>query len=389
MTRVYDFLRLRWVMMAVSLVLIVGGVAGYFVRGGMNLGIDFTSGLVQQVQVQPGDREVSIGDVRAALEGLEGLSIQSVGPAESRQFMIKVLAPGEDPSFQERVEARILNQLSGAFGPDSVTVLQSDFVGPRYAGELATQTLSILAVALLLILIYTAFRFRIIYAGAAVLCLVHDTLIMLGVIAVFRLEVTTTTVAAILTIIGYSLNDTIIIFDRVRENRSLMRDSDLGKIINTSISQSLSRTILTSMTTLLAIVTVYVLGSGDIKNFALNLMIGILVGTYSTVFIASPIALEWTRYGDRRRKRRDVERYGKPAGAGVGAREPERVGAPAASPRRSEPGVPAAGREAGIPAAGSRDAELPEERAPAAAHQGGTVPVTRVQPSRKKKKKKH
>jgi len=380
MKRVYDFLRLRWVMIAISLVLIAGGLVGYFVRGGFNLGIDFTSGLVEQVQIRPGSREVGIAEVRTALAGIEGLSIQAIGPAGTQQFMIKVLAPSDDDSFQERTESRILALLSEAFGADNVVVQQSDFVGPRYAGELGTQTISILAVALALILIYTAFRFRIIYAGAAVLCLVHDALIMLGVIAVFRVEVTTSTVAAILTIIGYSLNDTIIIFDRVRENRSLMRDSDLGTIINTSISQSLNRTILTSLTTLLAIVTIYIVGTGDIQNFAFNLIIGIVVGTYSTVFIASPIALEWTRAMGRSRKRRDIQRFGKPAGAGVapptGSRQVEGTRAPAEQ---------AASREA--PAPEEDEGAVAPERPRAAPRHEGPVQVTRVQPSRKKKKK--
>jgi preprotein translocase subunit SecF len=381
MKRVYDFLRLRWVMIAISLVLILGGVAGYFVRGGFNLGIDFTAGLVQQVQIRPGSQEVAIADARAALADIEGPSIQAVGPAGSQQFMIKVLAPSDDDSFQVRMEVRIVALLSEAFGADNVVIQQSDFVGPRYAGELGTQTISIVAVALALILIYTAFRFRIIYATAAVLCLVHDTLLMLGVIAVFRLEVTTSTIAAILTIIGYSLNDTIIIFDRVRENRGLMRDSKLVTIINTSISQSLSRTILTSVTTLLAIVTVYVLGSGDIKNFAFNLIIGIVIGTYSTVFIASPIALEWTRAVERRRTRRDIQRYGKPAGAGAAA-----IGAAGAGSRQPEGAAAQVSRfgEAEGPEGQAADAPA---RPPEPTRGGGPVQVTRVQPTRKKKKK--
>jgi preprotein translocase subunit SecF len=223
---------------------------------------------------------------------------------------------------------------------------------------------SIVLVAMLLILIYTTFRFKIRYATAAVLCLIHDTLIMMGVIAVFRLEVTTITVAAIMTIIGYSLNDTIVIFDRVRENQELMRDSDLAVILNTSITQSMGRTLLTSLTTLLAVATIFIFGTGDIKNFALSLMVGVVVGTYSTVFIASPVVLGWSRLVDRRRKRRDIQMYGRQAAI------------PVAQARREEAVAEAAGTE-------EKQVARTEPAGPKA-----PVKVTRVQPSRKKKKKK-
>jgi preprotein translocase subunit SecF len=287
-----------------------------------------------------------------------------VGPPAEQQYTVKVIAPREDSSFQNRMEDRISKLLGDAFGSENLEIQSSDFVGPRYSRELAGQTVSIVLVAMLLILIYTAFRFKIRYATAAVICLIHDTLVMLGVIVIFQLEVTTITIAAIMTIIGYSLNDTIVIFDRVRENQELMRDSDLEVILNTSITQSMSRTLLTSLTTLLAVTTIFVFGTGDIKNFALNLMVGVVVGTYSTVFIASPIVLGWTRLSDRRRKRRDLQLYG---------------------------------RQAAVPAAQARREEAASERAPAAEREtvgreaaGPKAPVrvTRVQPTRRKKKKK-
>jgi preprotein translocase subunit SecF len=360
MKRTINFLKLRFVMMVLSLLLIGAGVAGYFIQGGLNFGIDYTAGLVQQIRVDPSAVEVDIADLREALSEIEGVDLQVVGRPAEQRFTVKVIAPEEDPGFQNRMEDRLSGLLGDAFGEENVEIQSSDFVGPRYSRELAGQTVSIVLVAMLLILIYTTFRFKIRYATAAVTCLVHDTLIMMGVIAVFQLEMTTTTIAAIMTIIGYSLNDTIVIFDRVRENQELMRDADLAVILNTSISQSMGRTLLTSLTTLLAVTTIFVFGTGDIKNFALSLMVGVVVGTYSTVFIASPIVLGWSRTADRRRKKRDIQLYG---------RQPS---VPAAQARKEEAAVQESTRKEPAPESGPK----------------APIKVTRVQPSRKKKKKK-
>jgi len=364
MKRPINFLKLRFLMITISLLLIAAGIAGYFIRGGLNFGIDFTAGLVQQIRVDPAAVRVDIADVRDALSEIDGVNLQVVGPPAAQQFTVKVIAPGEEPGFQNRMENRLSQLLGDAFGAENIEIQSSDFVGPRYSRELAGQTVSIVLVAMLLILIYTTFRFKIRYATAAVLCLIHDTLIMMGVIAVFQLEVTTITVAAIMTIIGYSLNDTIVIFDRVRENQELMRDSDLAVILNTSITQSMSRTLLTSLTTLLAVATIFIFGTGDIKNFALSLMVGVVVGTYSTVFIASPVVLGWSRLSDKRRKRRDIQMYGRQAAV------------PAAQARREEAASEAGGTEA-------KEIAKKEPAGPKA-----PVKVTRVQPTRKKKKKK-
>jgi preprotein translocase subunit SecF len=366
MKRTINFLKLRFVMITISLLLIAGGIAGYFIRGGLNFGIDYTAGLVQQVRIDPAAVKMNIGDLRDALSEIPGLSLQVIGRPADQVFSIKVIAPAEDQSFQNRMEDRISSLLDEAFGSGNVEIQASDFVGPRYSRELVGQTVSIVLVAMVLILIYTAFRFKISYATAAVLCLVHDTLIMMGVIVVFQLEMTTTTIAAVMTIIGYSLNDTIVIFDRVRENTSLMRDTDLATILNTSISQSMSRTLLTSLTTLLAVVMIFIFGTGDIKNFAFSLIIGIVVGTYSTIFIASPIVLGWSRSVERRRKKRDLQLYGRPA-----------VAASVAQPREA---VKPASSEGQVEEAERKPAEPAGPKVP--------IQVTRVQPSKKKKKKK-
>ncbi len=374
MKRVINFLKFRFIMIAVSLLLIGAGIVGYFVRGGLNFGIDYTAGLVQQIKIDPAAEQVEIADMRDALVEIEGLYLQVAGRPDDQQFMVKVIAPQEDAEFRIRMEDKIFELLGDAFGAENVEVQSSDFVGPRYSRELVGQTVSIVMVAMLLILIYTAFRFRISYATAAVLCLVHDTLIMMGVIVVFQLEMTTTTIAAIMTIIGYSLNDTIVIFDRVRENRTLMRDADLAVILNTSITQSMGRTLLTSLTTLLAVVMIFIFGTGDIKNFALSLIIGVVVGTYSTIFIASPIALGWTRAVEKRRKKRDFELYGRQAAAQASPQLTEEAQTAVVPPQAEAPTV--SERQEAVPASQSESGP----KAP--------VQVTRVQPTHKKKKKK-
>ena len=332
--KVINFIRLRWFFIGFSILVIVVGAVGYVVNGGFNLSIDFTPGLTEQFLVDPAAAKTSIAQVRTALAPLGRFDLQVVGSPQEQQFLVKVLAPQADSAFQSRIETQIHDLLGAAYGGGNIKVISSDFVGPRYSSELATQTIWILLVAILGILIYAAIRFQIIYGSAAVMTTVHDALFMVAVTAVFRIEFTTTTVAALLTIIGYSINDTIVIFDRVRENRGLMRDADLGTILNTSITQTLGRTILTNTTVLLSIIALYVVGSGDIKNFALLMIVGIFEGTYSTIFVASPIVYMWTGARNRRRKAHDLSKYGRGlapatashAAAAAAPAEPEALG---------------------------------------------------------------
>jgi preprotein translocase subunit SecF len=187
----------------------------------------------------------------------------------------------------------------------------SDYVGPKFSAALSASAFLLVVVALVLILLYIWFRFKFAYAVSALTALVHDILIMLAFIAVARLEVSTTTIAAVLTIIGYSLNDTIVVFDRIRENTQVMAGSTTERIINKSITQSLSRTIMTSLTTLLAVIPLYIFATGGIKLFALNLIVGIVVGTYSSIFVASPVLM----FMLRRQRIKQAEHLGKDADA--------------------------------------------------------------------------
>lgn len=277
-------------MISLSFVLIFSGIGTTIAKGGFNLGIDFEAGLTQRLVIDKDD--VNIEELRSALSGFEGLQVQTMGGVN--EFQIRVKDTGEE-NFQEMAKAKIGEELSSVFGASSITIRGSEYVGPRFSQGLTTNTVWLIVLTLSIILIYIWFRFKLAYAVSAVVATLHDLIIMIGFIGATGMEVSTATIAAILTIIGYSLNDTIVVFDRIRENRSIMKDSDLPTIVNTSITQSLSRTIITSLTTLIAVLAIYFFTSGDIQNFALALVIGIVVGTYSSIFIASPVFMGLTK----------------------------------------------------------------------------------------------
>ena len=249
---------------------------------------------------------ISIDEVRDALTALtSSLQVQIVGDNFLQEFQVRVATESE--GAKEELEAQIFNLLEDSFGVDNIIVKQSDYVGPKFSNLLTYRSIIMVVVALALIMAYIWIRFQFSSALAAIAALTHDILIMIGFIAVFRLEVTTTTIAAVLTIIGYSLNDTIVVFDRIRENTKLLRGTKFEKVVNISITQSLSRTLITSLTTLLAVLPLFIFAKGAIQLFALNLIVGIVVGTYSSIFIASPVLLSLTTV----RLKREAKHLGK------------------------------------------------------------------------------
>jgi len=289
MKHVIPFMKFRGPLLIASLAVIVLGWAFTFVvHGGFSLGIDFQPGL--SLTVDAGD-SADIEAVRAALEGLElSFSVQPLGDVEENLYILRAASPrGEDESaaFQQEAEAAALGALENSFG--SVEVLQSDYIGPSFSSNLTFQTLLMTSVALILILAYIWFRFQFAFAIGAMTALAHDVLFVLGFIGVFQLEMSAAIIAAILTVIGYSLNDTIVIFDRIRENVKLHSSDKLKLVVDHSITQSLSRTIITSVTTLVAVLAIYIFTTGSIQDFALALIVGVVVGTYSSVFVASPV----------------------------------------------------------------------------------------------------
>ena len=271
------------------------------------------SGKTVYINLSPGPGrgvQTDLADMRATLAPLGQAELQAVGAPVNQEFMTRLEAKSEDPNFQTDTQNSLQKVLETKYGAGQVIMKSTNFVGPRVAQSLGTQAIWLVLIAVALILVYMMFRFHpAIYAVAAVIGIMHDALVMLSFDAVFRVEIDAATIAAILTILGYSINDTIVIFDRVRENNKLMRGTPLRSILDTSVTQTLSRTFITSGATLLTVIALYILTSGSLKNFALNMIVGIVEGTYST-FISSFIVLEWSNARAKRRKQVEMDKYG-------------------------------------------------------------------------------
>jgi preprotein translocase subunit SecF len=244
----------------------------------------------------------SIEDVRSALSALGNVKVQTVGSSASQTFQVRLGI--KDNSTQSSMEDEVKAALAAHFGEGNVVVLQSDYIGPKFSATLLSSSILAIVVAMALILIYVWFRFRFAYAVSSLIALLHDILMMLTVISLLRLEFSSTTIAALLTIIGYSLNNTIVIFDRVRENVTLNKDASLAAHINRSVTQSMSRTIMSAVTTLVAILPLAIFASGDIQLFAVNMGFGILFGTFSSNLLA-PAMLYWI---SKAQKKANVEK---------------------------------------------------------------------------------
>lgn len=257
-----------------------------FVNGGFRLGIDFQPGISMLVSV----RDARIEEVRQALTGQAySYSVQTSGGEGAGEFVVRAPIPGSKEDLLQDMEDKAVSALKARFGEEAVAVLSVDYIGPSLSADLVVQTLTLVFVVLVLMMVYITIRFRFGYAMGAVIALVHDVLFTLGFIGAVGLELSTSVVAALLTLMGYSINDTIVIFDRIRENIRLKRDLSFDRILDESVTQSLSRTFVTSLTTLLVVVVLAVVTEGDVRSFSLSLVFGILVGTYSSITIASPL----------------------------------------------------------------------------------------------------
>jgi len=276
--------------------------AGTWLRGGFNLGVDFQPGVSVTVQIAADKAKADIEQVRKALAGQESLQVQVSGDPAVQQFILRVRQFKEATNYAAEISRELNTKLDAAFGAGATTILGSNSVGPRFSQSLTQQAFLLVSIALVLISIYIVIRFRLGYAIGAMVATIHDTVFMIAFIGVTQMEITSATIAAILTIIGYSLNDTIVVFDRIRENEKTMAEHKLSYIIDRSVTDTLSRTIMTSFTTLIAVVAIAIFTTGEIKDFAMALIVGIVVGTYSSIFIASPVLLEW-RAGESRRRR--------------------------------------------------------------------------------------
>ncbi|HSR40788.1 MAG TPA: protein translocase subunit SecF, partial [Longimicrobiales bacterium] len=269
-----------------------------------NYGVDFTGGTLVQATIEAPD--VNTAAVRSALGGVDGPPVQRF--AGENAFVIRAPLSAEEV---DAVRQEIESQLTASFGEGSVTIDRTELVGPTIGQELQQQALFAILFSFLLTLIYLAIRFEFRFGVAAVIATVHDILITLGFLALFRVEIALPTVAAILTIIGYSLNDTIVVFDRIRENfgKKGARKEDQIDLINRSINEVLPRTVLTSVTTLAVLVTLLLFGPAVIRDFSIVLILGVLIGTYSSIFVASPALVEIReRFGEGKSRERRPRR---------------------------------------------------------------------------------
>ena len=306
----YSFIEKRkaaYVVSGLVLLVAIGAMVANAVLIGswQNYGVDFTGGTLVQVHF---DVPVTAGEIREVLGGTEAPPITRFG--EENEFTIR--APISEDRGVEAVREEIRTQLESEFGAGNLDVLRAELVSAKVGGELQQKAAFAIVFSFFLTLIYLAIRFELRFGIAAIIATVHDILITLGFLALFRVEIALPTVAAILTIVGYSLNDTIVVFDRVRENlgRKGGRKEDPMALVNRSINETLPRTVLTSGTTLAVLFSLLFLGGAVIRDFTMVLILGVIIGTYSSIFVASPALLEiQQRWGtgeskDRKKRRR-------------------------------------------------------------------------------------
>lgn len=284
-----NFLGMRWYAFALSGIVIAASIISIILHGGLNYGIDFAGGTLVQVKFKEPTRVENIKNQLAPI-GLDRSLIQRFGEKRENEYLIRVERSVSD---LETLSLEIEEALQRGYGKEGVEVRRTEMVGAKVGKDLRKKGMLAIIYAMVGLLIYITWRFEFIFALGAIIALAHDVMVTVGAFSITGKEFTLPIIAAILTIIGYSLNDTIVIYDRIRENRRKMRREAFANIINSSINETLSRTLLTSLTTLIVVIVLFIYGGGVIHDFAFALMVGIVAGTYSTIFIASPIILSW------------------------------------------------------------------------------------------------
>src|SRR6185436_17191599 len=290
----YDFLRWRFHALALSWIVIISGVATIMTKG-IPQGVEFAGGTVV---IEQFDQPVTVQQVRAALDshypgGGGDAVVQSYGDPSQRQIMIRVPQVGGEAGAALTGSADQVESALRAANLGNFTRQGTEIVGPTVGRELTSKGLWATVLSLLGILIYLAFRFQFSFGVGAVIATIHDLLITIAFLAFFQYDLTLNVIAAILTMTGYSTNDTIVIFDRIRENMRSMRRDSLNDVINASVNQTLGRTIIVSGTALLTALALFVFGGDVLHGFAFTMVVGIITGTYSSVFIASAVVSFW------------------------------------------------------------------------------------------------
>ena len=273
-----DFLAWRKLALIASSIFLVISISSLFIKG-LNWGLDFTGGTLVELSYPNGAEIDSIRDTLRS-EGFEGAQVANFG--SNKEVLIKL--PG---TISDSLGSEIISLLKKQNINEDIDLRRIEYVGPQIGSELRDDGGTAMLIALAFMMLYIAFRFQSRFAGAAVIALIHDVIIVVGLFSLLQIDSDLTGLAALLAVIGYSLNDTIVVSDRIRENIRGMDSEDVYEIINTSLNQTLGRTLVTSLTTLLVLFSLYLLGGELIKNFALALIFGVIVGTYSSIYIAA------------------------------------------------------------------------------------------------------
>jgi preprotein translocase subunit SecF len=315
----YDFIGVRRYAYIITAILIIPGLL-FTLIAGLNYSIEFTGGTM--LQVKP-NKPLNVGALRAELDrqGLHGAEIQSFGSANEYVVRARIAKAGTDANDTQAMSDLVSAALDKVVGQGQYTVGRGAAVGPKVGGELRTKAFLAIFLSFFAVLAYLAYRFEWRFGVAAVVATAHDILATIAFIGVMRLEVSLTVVAAVLSMVGYSLNDTIIIFDRVRENLVRMRSASFAEILNRSVNETLPRSILTHGTTLGTLLALTVFGGEVIRPFALVMFFGVFTGTFSSIYIASPVLMA-------------IEKRW--PGPHTHARKP-RATAPTAAPRKAQP----------------------------------------------------
>ena len=281
-----DFLSMRRFGFVISGSFILAGIVSLLLQGGPLLSIDFTGGTLAQIRFEEAP---DIAKVRSALEALD------VGIGEVQTFGTpnEILIRLQLSQNAENLTTELKAALQAQFPGQSIDFRRVETVGPKIGSELKGKAFFAVFTAIIGILIYISIRFELKFAIGAIAALIHDVLITLGIFSILNYEISLAIIAAFLTIVGYSLNDTIVVFDRVRENMKLLKNIDHKTIFNKSINESLSRTIITSLTTFAVVFILYIAGGEVIRYFAFAMIVGVIVGTYSSIYVASPVVFLW------------------------------------------------------------------------------------------------
>jgi len=291
-----DFLKRRKIALIFSLSIMAIGIIFLVINGGPNFGIDFLGGTLLELRFE---KPVTIGEIRDSLSkiNLGASEIKEYG--SNREILIRTMEEMEGTELSERIKETIRQD----FPDNPFTEQRMEKVGPKIGSELIQKAIWAVLIAMVFILIYISWRFEFKFAIGAIIALFHDVFITLCAFFILNAEFDLPVIAAILTIVGYSLNDTIVVYDRIRENLKVLRKERYDYIINKSINDTLSRTLITSLTTLFVVLVLFVAGGEVIHDFALALLVGILIGTYSSVFVASPVLVEWYNRREQKKKR--------------------------------------------------------------------------------------